>query len=145
MDLKDFIKETIGGIIEATSELRDAYEEQGVIINPPTSYGLEGTSKFEEGSPDHTVRRIHEVEFDVAVTATKETKGGGKAGLRIMSFDAGLNGSHARKGEEISRVKFAIPITLPASNAETRNKLAKEEERAKRTSAMSNYKSRPVV
>ena len=35
MDLKEFITETITGIIEATNELQEKWSDDGVIVNPP--------------------------------------------------------------------------------------------------------------
>jgi len=39
MDLKEFIKETITSIAEATSELQAELDAIGIIINPPTKDG----------------------------------------------------------------------------------------------------------
>ena len=126
MDLKDFISETITGIVEATSQLQEAYENAGVLINPPVS--VQERDLYEEGSTAHTYRRVEVVEFDVAVSASRETGGGGKAGLKILSVEAGVDGKHASKSENVSRVRFAIPIALKPSNAETLNLQKRENE-----------------
>lgn len=120
MDLKDFIKETICGIVDATLELQASYEKSDVIINPPVS--VKERELYEEDGPGHTYRRVEIVDFDVAVTASSESAGGGKAGLRILSLEAGIDGKHVRTSEQASRVKFSIPITLSPSGAEARNK-----------------------
>lgn len=127
MDLKEFIKETISGIVDATLELQGDYEASDAIINPPVS--VKDRDLFEENGPAHTYRRVQVVEFDVAVSATSETAGGGKAGLKILSVDAGVEGRHNRASEEASRVKFSIPITLSPSGAEARNREVLEERR----------------
>jgi hypothetical protein len=66
------------------------------------------------------------VEFDVAVSATSESAGGGKAALKILSVEAGVDGTHKRGNEEVSRVKFSIAITLSPSNAEAKNQAVAE-------------------
>ncbi|MFK7881984.1 hypothetical protein [Roseobacter sp.] len=138
MDLKDFIKETISGIVDATVELQAEYDEGGILINPPVSNSERDL--FEEGSTDHTCRRVELVEFDVAVTATNETSGGGKAGLKILSIEAGARGGHLRSNEEISRVKFSVPIVLAPSSAEGRSRELREKLHQK-TDALMNRKS----
>ncbi|MBW4709693.1 hypothetical protein KX928_18045 [Roseobacter sp. YSTF-M11] len=112
--------ETISGIVEATAELQNQYQGLGVIVNPPVS--VQERDLYEENNAGHTYRRVETVHFDVAVSATSESGGGGKAGLKILSVEAGLDGKHARRSEEASRVKFSIPMTLPPSAAETKNK-----------------------
>jgi len=129
MDIKDFIKETITGIVEATLELQEKYEVEDVIVNPPVS--VEERDLYEENGPAHTYRRIETIEFDVAVTAGTETGGGGKAGLKILSVEAGIDGKHVHSAQEASRVKFSIPITLSPSGAEAKNR----EESERRTKA----------
>ncbi len=129
MELKEFIAETIGSILDATIELQLEYEEQGIIINPPVS--VKERDLYDEGGAAHTYRRVEVVEFDVAVTASSEKAGGGKAGLKIFSAEAGVDGKLSKTNEEISRVKFSIPITLPASTAEVENRDAHWKSRQK--------------
>jgi hypothetical protein len=121
MDLKDFIKETVSAIVEATQELQEEFEAIGVIINPPVS-NLE-RDLYEHEQPEHRYRRVASVQFDVAVTAATETAGGAKAGLRVFSIEAGGEGKHTRNHEEVSRVKFAIPIVLSSATVEKVNKV----------------------
>ncbi|WP_417602023.1 hypothetical protein [Pararhodobacter oceanensis] len=129
MNLQEFITQTIEGIVDATSQLQKKYETEGIIINPPISDT--DRDSFREGSDLHTFRRIEIIEFDVAVTAASESVGGGKAGLRIFSAEAGLEGKHERRSEEISRVRFSIPIVLAPSNAERKNRDQHDQESAR--------------
>ncbi|MEX0318872.1 MAG: hypothetical protein AB3N21_13010 [Ruegeria sp.] len=126
MDIKEFIKETIAGIVDATVELQEEYQDADVIINPPVS--VKERDLFKEGGTSHTYRRVETIEFDVAVTASSETGGGGKAGLRILSVEAGIDGKHVSSAQEASRVRFSIPITLRPSGAEAINKAASEKQ-----------------
>ncbi|MCF7726363.1 hypothetical protein [Sulfitobacter sp. M22] len=120
MDLKEFITETITGIIEATNELQEKWSDDGVIVNPPIDYKQSGV--FDEGSTVNIYRQIQNVNFDVAVTAAAKTGGGGRAGLKVFSAEVGVDGTHTRQNEEISRVQFSIPLTLRASDAEGVNR-----------------------
>lgn len=130
MDLKEFIKQTISGIVDATSELQASYERQGVIINPPVN--SQGNNLYREDSMAYTLRRIETIEFDVAITVESETSGGGKAGLRIFAAEAGAEAKHARRGEEVSRVRFSIPLVFAPSFAEKANRFEFEQEQQRR-------------
>lgn len=123
MDLKDFIKETISSISEATAELQVSLGSLGVILNPPVD--AEDGNVYRAGSK-HTYSRIQTIEFDVAVTASADTSGGAKGGLKVLSFEFGAEGTHSRQSEQVSRVKFGIPLVLPPSSAIEGNALAAE-------------------
>ena len=122
MDLKDFIKEFINAITNATNELKSELYETGVIINPPTNGGSNNT--FEVGGTQHTLRRVQNIEFDLALTTSTSTTGGGKGGLKIFVVEANVGVTHARTNEEASRVKFSIPLALPPSQLEAVNRQA---------------------
>ncbi|NSX55053.1 trypco2 family protein [Parasulfitobacter algicola] len=138
MDLKEFIIETISGIVDATDQLQTSYEPTGTIINPPVSNSERDL--YEEGSSKHRYRRVEVVEFDVAVSAASETGAGGKVGIKILSIEAGADGNHSRKNEEASRVRFSIPIALKPSSAEAANKEASKKRRRSANEMANNYK-----
>ncbi len=125
MDLKDFIKETISAIVESTRELQMQFEHAGVIVNPPVS--MKEPNLYEHENTAHRFRRVEIIEFDVAVTAATESSGGAKAGLKIFSAEVGADGKHSRNHEEVSRVKFSIPIVLSPANVEITNKILAED------------------
>ncbi|SHI42682.1 hypothetical protein SAMN04488012_101328 [Palleronia salina] len=129
MDLKDFVKETISSIVEATNELQDEWGDQGVIVNPPVSTLAPGT--YKQNSSTHTFRAIQTIKFDVAVTASSQTGGGGKVGVKVWVFEAGTEGEHARHHEEVSRVQFEVPLTLRPSETETTNRDHQQAEKGK--------------
>mgnify|MGYP006287613905 CR=1 FL=1 len=129
MDIKDFVKEAIGAIAEATVELQAQYDDTGTVINPPVS--VKERDLYREGEIEGTYRRVQLVDFDIAVTASGETGSGGKAGLKILSIEAGMDGTQSRRNEQASRVKFSIPLSLAPSHAEAANKKATEESSSK--------------
>jgi hypothetical protein len=131
MNLKEFIKETISAIVDATSELQNDFELQDVLINPPTAQS--GSEVFQVGSGNYTMRRVQSIEFDVAVTAATETGASGKAGIKVLSMGIGGSVDHASSSEQVSRVKFKIPLTLKPSKHENLNLEAQREARNKTT------------
>ena len=63
MELKEFITATMSAIVDATSELQTRYENDGILINPPSSQS--GTPVFQPDSAHYTLRRVQNVSFDV--------------------------------------------------------------------------------
>jgi len=125
MNLKEFIVETISGIIEATEELQSGFEGRGVIVNPPVSFKERDLYRHEDERT--TYRRIETIEFDVAVTAASELNGGGKASLKVFSVEATLDGGGAKRHEEVSRVRFSLPVVLSPAAVKGVNRTASDE------------------
>lgn len=125
MDLKDFVKTSIKDIATASQELQTELAETGVLVNPPVSSMQKDI--FEEGNVGCTWRQIRDVDFDVAVVAS--SAGGGKAALKVWSVEisGGADGAH----ETSSRLRFSIPIALPASQSEKENQEKRRTERSK--------------
>lgn len=119
MDLKDFISETISSIADATIELQEKYASKSVLINPPSAQS--GSNVYHPGSDNYTYRHVRDIAFDVAVTVGRETTGGAKAGLKVMSVEIGGAADHSTASENVSRVQFSIPITLPPTPDEEEN------------------------
>jgi len=128
MDLKDFITETIRAITDATSELQETYEPQDIIINPPSAQS--GSDVYQQGSPNYTMRRVQNVAFDVAVSASSESDKGGKAAINVLSLTLGAEASKAVSAEQVSRVSFSIPMTLKPSKDEGKNIAKREQEKS---------------
>src|SRR6056297_1733504 len=110
MDLKEFIKETVSGIINASQEL----SKEGLgsaILNPPTDRNR--STVYEEDGTEFVYRRVENIEFDVAVTVEDDTHKEGKAGLKVFSSELGGGASKGNRNEIVSRVKFSMSITFP--------------------------------
>jgi len=119
MNLQEFITETLASIARG---IEGAIEEVGdiAIINPPTGdflkdepYGSYRRLQREETSKFPNL--IHKIEFDVAVTAEKEGGTSGKARIGIAVVSAEIGGEGTLKSSSVSRVKFDVPMVLPAS------------------------------
>jgi hypothetical protein len=141
MDLRQFVKQTVQDIVEATVELQQDLEGKGVIVNPPLS--SDGNITYEHEDADHIRRRIEVIDFDVAVTVGAETAGGGRAGLKVWSVEAGGDGRHARRSEEVSRVRFSLPIVYSPAAVEARNKEAARKRAERNQEALATRRGRP--
>ena len=143
MDLKEFISETISSIADATIELQKKYAEHDVLINPPSAQS--GNDVYHPGSENYTYRRVRDIAFDVAVTAGRETSGGARAGLKVLSIDLGGSAEHSAAQENVSRVQFSIPMTLPPTTDEADNTSRRQASRAKVDAALAKRPPRSVV
>lgn len=103
MDLRTFISSTltqiVGGVKDAIDEVRSIDPNAKINPTPNDQY---------YSSPEN-------VEFDVAVTVTKTKKGDAGAGIHIAGIRAGGKGEIGHESEEISRIKFSVPISVPNS------------------------------
>ena len=102
MNLSEFVEETLS---ELLAGIRNAQKKDGggdvaaEMFEDASKLGVVGS-----GGEIFTV-----VQFDVSVSA--ETKGGGKAGLRVWSIRAEGSGEHT--AQHTNRVKFSVPLRLP--------------------------------
>ncbi|MBR9843687.1 MAG: hypothetical protein GYB25_11025 [Rhodobacteraceae bacterium] len=140
MDLKEFITETISAIADSTTALQKKYEEQDIIVNPPSAQS--GNDVFQAGSSNYTMRRVQNISFDVAVTAASEGGGKGKAGIKVLSVEVGVEGGKAVKAEQVSRVSFNVPITLKPTQHEAVNMDAGRKEKDEQDAAITKQYGR---
>lgn len=126
MELKDFIKDTIRAIAEATTELQDELGPQGILVNPPTN-GRD-QSVFVEGDKRFYHRPVKDVEFDVALTVEKSGSGSAGAKVKIAIIEANLGGEMAGSSQQVSRLKFSVPLALRATDEEVSNRVEAEKE-----------------
>jgi hypothetical protein len=105
-ELKDFIKTTLSSICEAIRELQE--EERGEYYNPIFRFDVDHKSDI-KGVLAHGSNHYSFVEFDVAVTSEKAGDLKGRAGISVIGADLSGRLSH----QDVSRIKFTIPVALP--------------------------------
>ena len=112
MDIKDFIKESLLQIVEGIAETNEALKDKGAYI--PTRMVVGEGVWVTLDKETNTTRHFMRVDFDLAVTVTQSDKLKAGGGLSIASvFNAGVSSEDASKNEEISRIKYTLPIALP--------------------------------
>ena len=106
MDLKEFITETLISINEGVRDAIEKGDKDKIVgsINPTWI----GEINWKD--------QVEKVDFEVAVTTTDKTGASGKAGLKVFSI-ADLGGDASKSFEKgfVNKVKFSIPMLLPAS------------------------------
>ena len=111
MDIKDFVKESLMQIAESINEANVELEGKGTYIPSGDMIG-EGVLFSVIKGPE--TRHFIKVEFDLAVTVSQEHGTSGGGGLSIASLaKVGIKGEDIEGKEEISRIKFMIPMALP--------------------------------
>jgi hypothetical protein len=103
MELKDFIKETL------LSTLQGVHEAQEEFAGRPSKGSINPTWNSEDLWHQHT----QNIEFDIAVTATKSTAGKAGGGIKVMSIGAGASIEDTTQNSSVSRIKFTIPVLPP--------------------------------
>ena len=116
MELKEFIKNSIIAIADATNELQNELGKEDIIINPPVSAFLDREDVVELGAA-YTGRRVKDLNFDVAISS-ETTKDGG---ARIAVLAAKVGGKLEDISSSVSRLHFSVPISLPPSQMELDN------------------------
>ena len=111
MDIKDFVKESLMQIADSINEVNMELKEKGTYI---PSGDIVGEGALFSVIKDSKTRHFIKVEFDLAVTVSQEHGTSGGGGLSIASLaKVGIKGEDIEGKEEISRIKFMIPMALP--------------------------------
>ena len=56
------------------------------------------------------------MKFDVAVTASTKSEGGGGGGIKVLAFDLSGKISRSAENSTVSRISFSIPLLLPTTD-----------------------------
>lgn len=116
MELKEFIKQVLvdisEGIEDAQLELRGT-----AFVAPRRTSGKDSSSVY----TTHGYLDVSNVDFDVAVTSESSEKNTDKVsgGVRVFDFvhlGGGLKGENSILSQNVSRVKFSIPMIYPTSD-----------------------------
>ena len=114
MKLKEFIKTSLAEIVAGVSAAQDAVTPFGGVVNPKSD--LQGTQMPTYQGDDGRKRILQQVEFDVAVTVSSATEGGGGLSVAVPGLlGAKAGGSATESKESISRLRFHVPLGLPVT------------------------------
>lgn len=131
--LKDFIKDTLDQIADATTEFNDSRGGTVAVdaaVHPSSAtredVGAAGflMSDMIEGA-DGTRRFAFSIliDFDVAVTATESETSQASGGLKIVQvFSAEAGATAQETTASVSRVKFRLPLRLSAATSRATEK-----------------------
>lgn len=111
-ELKDFIKATIIAITDAVAECQRETKTSALVAPVEVLGGI--TNDPAEIKQRRSSRSLHNIDFDVCVTDGSDAQKGSSIGGSVKCFFAGQATSSGTKLENVSRVKFSIPVAYPA-------------------------------
>ena len=106
MELKEFVKTAIKEISNAVSELNEEMSSKGLLVNPIPDNHQDGMVYSSDG------RWLQKIEFNVSVTTSETTEGGGNLKLYVAKADVNKRISD----EFVNSLKFHITVALPTVN-----------------------------
>lgn len=113
MELQTFIEESLKQIISSVSNAAKDAEGHGAMLNPKQKQWRYGEGIYFDKA---TGRVLNNVEFDIAVTATEGTQTKAGIGVAIANVVLGSQGQSEESNQQISRIKFSVPIVFPSSS-----------------------------
>ena len=114
MELDTFITATIKAIIKGIKDSQDFAKENESRVNPKTqSATVHNSGDFVIFKGENEKRSISNVDFDIAVTVSKQEENNVSAGIKVFSIGIGGKIKDIGNNEVVSRLRFSIPIVLP--------------------------------
>lgn len=98
MDIKDFVKSALLGIVEGVQEAIEEHGDRPGVIGAQTTL------------PEVDVQSV---DFDIAVTASEKTEGSAGASITVIAAKLGADGKLASENISASRIKFKVPVLMP--------------------------------
>ena len=113
MELREFVHASLVDIVTAVQDADGEIKNVGGMLNP----GRRSMTSGQSVSREVGLLPIQEVEFDVAVTASKSRGTEAKAGIEVVGISLGLGGKASAQSEavSVSRLKFSVPLVFPSS------------------------------
>jgi len=110
MDIKEFVGSTLVQIIEGINEANEKLKNTGAVISSKDVLPIrEGTTRNIA-----TGNLVNLIDFDVAVIVNEKDIANGGAGINIAGIQIGGTLQNETVNQSVSRIKFSIPLTIPA-------------------------------
>ncbi len=123
MNLQTFVKETLIQLAKGIREAQGALQDTGAMIAPREVWTPDASSHaivFSAPRKSNDVGRpISMVEFDVSVTVEEKKGKGAEIRVGSGSIGFGIFGRKSLTDQTTSRVKFTVPVALPAEGETT--------------------------
>jgi hypothetical protein len=120
MNLQSFVTESIVQIVRGIEEASAALKDSTATVSPknvhPTDTERVHLAGYLIEPESHGTYRtvVQRIDFDVAVYAEEGTETKGGIGLMVGPIGLGSQGKSDKSHSSESRIKFAVPIILPA-------------------------------
>jgi|LQAB01.1.fsa_nt_gi hypothetical protein len=102
MELKEFVSDSLVGIIDGIIDAQRRTTESGAVIS---SDEFDGKGNVETKS--------HKVYFDIAVSLMEMSDKKGFFSISVLSINAGKQKDTVSSAENVSRIRFDIDVIFP--------------------------------
>ena len=111
MDLKEFTKQALVQISEGIKEANETMSKDGAFVVSSNAENISNRMWARDANGNAHVSI--DIDFDIAVTAANEADS--KAGLLavVSLLNIGASSEDKVSHQEISRIKFTLPLALP--------------------------------
>ena len=115
MNIEDFVSTSLTQIIAGVKKAQLNEANEGAQISPANLNVVGGGSLIYE---TESALVAQEVEFDIAVTATEDSKTGGGGEVAVLGVvNVGAKAQSGKSNESVSRLKFKVALILPQTPA----------------------------
>jgi len=111
VELKEFVSETLKHIFAGVEDAQKACSNG--TINP-TDIQLMGDKV--QGYLHSKYSMLKTIDFDIAVSVSKEKETKGGLGIFVGALGVGTQGTLDSASSTINRIKFSVPVTFPSRN-----------------------------
>ncbi len=118
MKLQEFVSETLREIIGGVKEAQAFAKESRAVVNPEPEHIEVESDKWTKvlTTPGSWICvPIRDVTFDVAVTSTDTSETQKGEGIYVAAFGMGVKGKSDTVNSCVSRIRFSVPLALPAN------------------------------
>jgi hypothetical protein len=112
MELKDFISETMKALIDGIIASQEYAKSKGASV-VPEGIKLMQASGYSYTDKNNSVKYLHDIQFDVAVTINSADKIQGGIGIFAGAIGVGTQAKTEEANSSMSRIKFSIPVIFP--------------------------------
>ena len=112
MDLKQFIQQTIEGIVDGVTAAQESIRSKGAEINPK-SVQFQDNGQWNR----HNSGMPRQVEFDVGLTSTSRSGSSEGIGVFLGSVNLGKKNDGGTEHTAATRIRFTVPLVLPTGTA----------------------------
>ena len=116
IELKEFVTSVIcqimDGVAEAQAQSQGADHSDSLIA--PTFVQMRERLGRDTALDAKDRAGLRMVEFDVAVSASERGTTEGRAGVFVAGLGGGVKGGTESEQSHVSRIRFSVPVILPA-------------------------------
>ncbi|MGR5144768.1 hypothetical protein ACQKPX_24260 [Photobacterium sp. DNB23_23_1] len=113
MNLEEFIAQSLSQIARGIEKANETLEDSQALVSPEGVIDVTKDSAYGSINVENTWLKVHNIQFDIAVTVVEGSESGGKLGVSVGGLSIGVNGKENQANTSASRIQFSVPMLLP--------------------------------